>query len=182
MKHIQLLLFALSVMSLGVFSACSDDDTNGSGAMIDENEHTYHIEIAGGETFSGSVPKNTGGVYYPVSYIEYSEEVGSKILTGLLQDAGKFQFGIGLALDNNNQPSIYGNGPGLAFGEWGTEDKYKPVGSISITLENYKEHSISLYGEEGTVASYTLTFSGIFKLGADGEEVDASGEIVVAAP
>ncbi|PZD77107.1 hypothetical protein DNG35_09685 [Mesonia sp. K7] len=169
-------------MSLGVFSACSDDDTNGSGAMIDENEHTYNIEIAGGETFSGSVPKNTGGLYYPVSYIEYNEEVGSKILTGLLQDAGKFQFGIGLALDNNNNPSIQGSGPGLTFGEWGVEDKYRPVGNINMDLENYQEHSISLYGEEATVASYTLSFSGKFKLGAEGDEVNVTGKIGVAAP
>lgn len=185
MKQIQLYLSALCISGLVLISACTQSDGNGSSESKKSNEHTYHIEIAGGKTFQGSVPKTAPGVsevYNPISFVEYSEEIESKILTGLLMDTGKFQFGIGVALDDSNNPTIQGSGPGLTFGEWGVEDKYGPVGNISMTLENYKEHTVSLYGEEGTVASYTFTFSGTFKLGADGEEVNVVGEIVAAAP
>jgi hypothetical protein len=170
------------IMVLCLMVACSKGSDKKENEDSPSDMHTYHIEIAGGKTYEGSVPKETGGIYYPVSFVEYSEEVSSKVLAGMLQEAGKFQFGIGLALDEDNKPSIQGSGPGLAFGEWGTEDKYGPVGNISLELKNYKEHNISMYGDEGTVASYTLSFSGKFKLGTAGEEVDVTGEIVVAAP
>lgn len=175
----------MAMVVLCLMTACSKGGDKKENEEASSDVHTYHIEIAGGETYKGSVPSYAPGVvevYNPVSFVEYSEEISSKILTGMLQEAGKFQFGIGLALDEDNKPSIQGSGPGLAFGEWGTEDKYGPAGSINMTLKNYKEHSISMYGEEGTVASYTLTFSGKFKLGTAGEEVDVTGEIVVAAP
>ena len=64
----------------------------------------------------------------------------------------------------------------------GTEDKYGPAGPVNMTLKNYKEQTISLYGEEGTIASYTLTFSGKFRLGSSGKTVDVTGEVRVAAP
>lgn len=185
MKQIQLYLFTLCISGAVLISACTRSDGNGSSKPNNGNEHTYHIEIAGGKTFQGSVPKTAPGdteVYNPISFVEYSEEIESKILTGLLMDTGKFQFGIGVALDDSNNPSIQGSGPGLTFGEWGAEDKYGPAGSVGMTLENYEEHTISLYGEEATVASYTLTFNGTFKLGTDGEEVSVNGELVVAAP
>lgn len=186
MKQIQLYLFALCISGSVLISACTRNDGNGSGESNNKsNEHSYQIEIAGGKTYQGSVPKMAPGVadvYNPISFVEYSEEIQSKILTGLLMDTGKFQFGVGVALDDNNNPSIQGSGPGLTFGEWGAEDKYRPVGNVGMTLKNYEEHTISLYGEEATVASYTLTFNGTFKLGTDGEEVSVTGELVVAAP
>lgn len=183
MKQFQLYLFALCISGAVLISACTRSDGNGSGESNNKsNEHIYHIEIANGKTYQGSVPKTTGGVYYPISYVEQSEEIQGKILTGVLMDTGKFQFGVGVALDADNNPSLQGSGPGLTFGEWGAEDKYGPVGSVGMTLENYEEYTISLYGEEATVASYTLTFNGTFKLGTDGEEVSVTGELVVAAP
>lgn|SRR5690606_14730577 len=180
---VQTLIGMMVLCLLGACSKAGGNDKNEDDSSGDQ--HTYEVSIAGGKTYKGSVPSYAPGVvevYNPVSFVEYSEEISSKILTGMLQEAGKFQFGIGLALDEDNKPSIQGSGPGLAFGEWGSEDKYGPAGSINMTLKNYKEHSISMYGEEGTVASYTLTFSGKFKLGRAGEEVDVTGEIVVAAP
>jgi|GEM_PF-2369867 len=185
MKHIQLYFFALCILGSTLFFGCSGNNGDEDKAGNNGNEHTYHIEIAGGKTYQGSVPKTAPGVsevYNPISFVEYSEEIESKILTGLLMDTGEFQFGIGVALDDSNNPSIQGSGPGLSFGDWGSEDRYSPVGSVSMTLQNYKEHTISLYGEEGTVASYTFTFSGTFKLGDHGEEVNVAGKVVAAAP
>jgi len=183
MKQIQLYLFALCTLNLGLLTACSNDDNNGSsGESNNENEHSYYIEIADGETYQGSVPKATGGIYYPIAFVEYNEEIDSEVLAGMLYDTGNFQFGIGLALDDNNNVSIQGSGPGLVFGEWAAEELYVPAGNINISLENYEEHNISLYGETGIVASFTLTFSGTFKLGDDGEEVSVTGKLVVAAP
>src|SRR5690606_17980090 len=138
----------LGMVVLCLMTACSksvDKKENTSSDM-----HTYHIEIAGGETYTGEVPSYAPGVldiYNPVSFVEYSEEISSKILTGMLQEAGKFQFGMGLALDGDNKPSLQGTGAGFAFGEWGVEDKYSPAGPIGMTLKNYKEHTISLYGD-----------------------------------
>lgn len=183
MKQIQLYLFALCTLNLGLLTACSNDDNNGSsGESNNGNEHSYYVAIADGETYQGSVPKATGGIYYPISFVEYSEEIDSEVLAGMLYDTGNFQFGIGLALDDNNNVSIEGSGQGLVFGEWGAEELYVPAGHINISLENYEEHNISLYGETAVVASFTLTFNGTFKLGADGEGVSVTGKLVVAAP
>ncbi|WP_460546246.1 hypothetical protein, partial [Echinicola sediminis] len=142
----------------------------------------YDITMEGGGKFSGEVPKEVLGTYNAVMFVEYNEEIDGELLTGLLIESGKFQLGVGLSLDDNGQPSIEGDGPGLIFGAWGTEDKYRPAGPVSMTLKNYKEHNISMYGEEATAASYILTFQGDFKIGDDGEEVAVTGEIVIAAP
>lgn len=171
------------IIALCVFTACSKDDIDKKeDEASSSDEHTYHIEIANGKTYKGGVSKVTAGVYYPVSFVEYSEEIDGKVLTGMLSEVGKFQFGIGIALDDDQNPSLQGSGPGLTFGEWGAEDKYSPAGPISMTLKNYEEHTIFMYGEEGTVASYTLTFSGKFKSGTAGEAVDVIGELMVGAP
>jgi hypothetical protein len=168
-----------------ILSACSKEANKKENVGVSATSHSYIIEISGGKTYTGEVPSYAAGVvevYNPVTFVEYSEETGSKVLSGMLQEAGKFQFGIGLALDSDNKPSLQGSGPGLVFGEWGTADKYRPAGNISMTLKDYREHNISMYGETGTVASYTLTFSGKFRLGTAGEEVEVTGELVVAAP
>lgn len=176
----------MAMVVLCLMTACSKGGDKKENEEASSDVHTYHIEIAGGETYKGSIPSYAPGVvevYNPVSFVEYSEEVSSKVLGGILQDVpGDFQFGIGLAMDDSNQPTIPESGVGITFGKRTEENKYGPAGSISLTLKNYKEHSISMYGEEGTAASYTLTFSGKFKLGRAGEEVDVTGEIVVAAP
>ncbi|HLW41018.1 MAG TPA: hypothetical protein VKY82_01460 [Flavobacterium sp.] len=175
---------AIYVFALCFITACSkSDDKKEEESSSTTGEHTYRIEVANGTTYQGSVPKETGSVYYPVAFVEYSEEINSKVLTGILQDVpGDFQFGIGLAIDSNNQATIPGSGVGITFGQRTIEDKYRPVGAINITISNYKEHSISMYGEDGTVASFTLNFSGEFKLGQSGDPVSVTGEIVVAVP
>ncbi len=172
----------IGMMALCLMSACSGNDEDGVDPINSNGAHTYDITLEGGGKFSGEVPKEVMGTYNAVMFVEYNEEIDGELLTGLLFETGKFQFGVGLSLDDNDQPSIVGNGPGLVFGEWGTEDKYRPAGPVSMTLENYKEHNISMYGEEATAASYTLTFQGDFKLGDEGEEVAVTGEIVIAAP
>src|SRR5690606_7459159 len=102
-------------------------------------------------------------------FVEYSEEINSKVLTGILQDVpGDFLFGIGLAIDSNNQPTIPESGVGITFKQRTVEDNYRPIDAINITINNYKEHQISLYGENVTVASFVLNFSGKFKLGQSG--------------
>lgn len=169
-------------MALCLFMACSNDNEKKEEKNTSSNLHTYHINIANGKTYQGNIPKVSGGVYNPVSIVEYSQAIDSKVMTGTLMDTGKFQIGIGIALDENYKPSLKGSGPGIAFGQWGVEDKYSPSGTIDITLKNYEEHNISMYGEDGKVASCTLNFSGKFKLGADGEQVNVTGEIVMAAP
>ncbi|WP_439487693.1 hypothetical protein [Algoriphagus sp.] len=171
-----------SILGLMLMLSCSGNDEDGKPDAGKES-HAYDITMEGGEKFSGEVPKEVfGGTYNPVMFVGYNEDIDGELLTGLLMDTGKFQFGIGLALGGNNQPSIVGNGPGLVFGEWGTEDKYKPAGPVSMTLKNYKEHDVSMYGEEGTAASFTLEFSGKFQLGDEGESVDVTGEVFIAAP
>ena len=174
----------IGMVVLCLLGACSKAGDKKEDKDTSSDQHTYEISIAGGKTYKGGVPRYAPGiseVYNAVSFVQHDEDFG-KIMTGMLQEAGKFQFAIGLALDGDNKPSLQGTGPGLAFGEWGTEDKYRPAGPISMTLKNYKEHNISMYGEEGTVASYAFTFNGKFKLGTDGEEVDVTGELKIAAP
>lgn len=85
-------------------------------------------------------------------------------------------------MDESNRPTIPESGIGITFGQRTVENKYGPAGSINMTIKNYKEHSISMYGEDGTVASFTLNFSGKFTLGQSGNPVDVTGEIVVVAP
>jgi len=177
----------MAMVVLCLMTACSKGGDKKENEEASSDVHTYHIEIAGGETYTGSVPSYAPGVvevYYPAAFVEYSEEINSKVLAGSLHDVpGDFQFGVGLAMDDRNQPTIPESGVGMTFGKRTAENKYGPAGNINMTLKNYKEHSISMYGEEATVASYTLTFSGKFKLGRAGEEeVDVTGEIVVAAP
>jgi len=174
---------AIYVFALCFITACSKGSEKKEEEGSANGEHTYRIEVAGGETYQGSVPKETGGTYYPVAFVEDNEEVGSKVLTGILQDVpGDFQFGIGVAMDESNRPTMPESGIGITFGQRTVENKYGPAGSISMTIKNYKEHSISMYGEDGTVASFTLNFSGKFTLGRSGDPVDVTGEIVVAAP
>lgn len=174
---------AIYVFALCFVTACSKSDDKKEEESSSTGEHTYRIEVANGTTYQGSVPKETGGVYYPIAFVEYSEEINSKVLAGILQDApGDFQFGIGLAIDDNNQVTIPESGVGITFGQRTVEDKYGPVGAINITISNYEEHSISMYGEDGTVASFTLNFSGEFKLGQSGDPVSVTGKIIVEAP
>ena len=178
-----ILQMTVYVMALCLITACSKGSDKENENSSSANEHTYHIEVEDGTVYQGSVPKETADVYYPVAFVEYSEEINSKVLTGILQDvSGDFQFGIGVAIDDNNQATIPESGIGIIFGQRTVEDKYGPVGSINITVNNYEEHTISLYGEDGTVASFVLNFSGKFKLGQSGNPVDVTGEIVVAAP
>ncbi|UCS93848.1 hypothetical protein KZP23_02095 [Echinicola marina] len=172
----------IGMMALCLMSACSGNDEDGVDPINSNGAHTYDITLEGGGKFSGEVPKEVMGTYNPVMFVEFNEEANGELLTGLLIESGKFQLGVGLSLDDNGQPSIEGDGPGLIFGAWGTEDKYRPAGPVSMTLKNYKEHNISMYGEEATAASYILTFQGDFKLGDDGEEVFVTGEVVIAAP
>jgi len=176
----------MAMVVLCLITACSKGGEKNENEETSSDMHTYHVEIAGGETYKGSVPSYAPGVveaYNPVSFVEYSEEISSKVLAGILQDVpGDFQFGIGLAMDDSNQPTIPESGVGITFGKRTEENKYGPAGPVNMTLKNYKEHDYSFAGEEGTVASFTLSFSGKFKLGADGEEVDVTGDIVVVAP
>src|SRR5690606_37488604 len=139
---------AIYVFASCFFTACSKSDNNEEESSS-TGEHTYQIEVANGTTYQGSVPKETGGVYYPVAFVEYSEEINSKVLAGILQDVpGDFQFGIGLAIDSNNQPTIPESGVGITFKQRTAEDNYRPIDAINITINNYKEHQISLYGED----------------------------------
>ncbi len=170
------------LLALYFFMACSQGKSNKSKASSEENEHTYHITIHGGQTYSGQVPKSQAGIFWPFSIVSYSEEVNSKVLAGTLMDAGKFQVGIGLKLNENNRPILEGDGPGLVFGEWNSQQKYTPVGSPKMTLKNYQEHNISFAGEKGVGASYTLEFQGTFKANGTEETVEVSGKITSAAP
>lgn len=178
-----ILKMTVFLMALCLLTACSKDSDNNDGNGTTAGEHTYNIEVEGGTVFSGSVPKETGGYYYPVAFVEYDDDLGSDLLAGILQDAaGDFQFGLGLALDSNNQPTIPDTGIGLTFGQRNSQDKYGPAGPIELTLSNYEETILSMYGEEARVASFTLQFSGLFKLGQSGDPVNVTGEIVVAKP
>jgi hypothetical protein len=178
-----IILAVTSLIALCLFTFCAkENNRNEKEDNAPTGGHTYKIEIVGGKTYQGGVPKEVTGTYNPVAFVTLSEETGDKVLAGMLSETGKFQFGIGVALDGSNQPILPENGVGITFGEWGTEDKYGPAGPVNMTLKNYKEQTISLYGEEGTIASYTLTFSGKFRLGSSGKTVDVTGEVRVAAP
>ncbi len=173
----------IGMMVLCVLGACSKAGDKKEDKDTSSDQHTYEISITGGKTYKGGVPRYAPGVveqYNAIAYVIDDEEADRGVSTMLL-DHGAFQIGIGFLLDDNNRPSRTER-QGFGFGEWGTEDKYGPAGPISMTLKNYQEHVHSFAGEEGTVASFTLSFSGKFKLGADGEEVDVDGEIVIAAP
>ncbi len=173
----------IGVVTLCMMSACSKSDENPDDKHTSSDQHTYDISITGGKTYKGGIANHAPGVvevYNPVAFVLEEDGVGRGVSTMLL-DRGVFQIGLGFLLDENNRP-IHTENQAFGFGEWATENKYGPVDPVSMTLENYKEHDYSFAGEEGTVASFTLTFSGKFKLGADGEEVDVTGKIVVAAP
>ncbi|RAV29551.1 hypothetical protein [Sinomicrobium soli] len=173
---------AMYIVTLCLVVACSGSDDKNEKTDTGADEHTYHIVIDGGKTYTGGVAKSQGGVFWPFSLVEYSDETGSKVLAGTLLDAGKFQVGVGFTLDENNKPGLEGSGPGLVFGEWGSEHKYTPAGEIDMTIEHYKEHDITFAGASGTGASYTLKFEGTFKSGQNGEPVKVTGTIVSAAP
>lgn len=171
------------IMVLCLMVACSKGGDKKENEDTSSGEHTYEISIAGGKTYRGSVPSYAPGiveVYNPVAY-PMEEDGIDRGVSIMLIEPGAFQIGLGFLLDDNNKP-IHTEVQGFGFGEWGVEDKYGPAGPVSMTLKNYKEHDYSFAGEEGTVASFTLSFSGKFKLGADGEEVDVTGDIVVVAP
>ncbi|MFC3196884.1 hypothetical protein ACFOET_04580 [Parapedobacter deserti] len=172
----------IGMMVLCLLGACSKAGDKNEDKDTSSDQHTYEISIAGGKTYKGGVPRYAPGVvtqFNPVAFV--NEQSNGKAIAVMLAEVGAFQIGLGFLLDDNNKP-IHTEVQGFAFGEWGIEDKYGPVGPVSMTLEDYKEHNYSFAGEEGTVASFTLNFSGKFRLGADGEEVDVTGEIVVAAP
>src|SRR5690606_10225206 len=172
----------IGIMFLCLLGACSKAGNKKEDKDTSSDQHTYEISIAGGKTYKGGVPRYAPGVvtqFNPVAFV--NEQSNGKAIAVMLAEVGAFQIGLGFRLDDSNKP-IHTEVQGFGFGEWGTEDKYGPAGPISMTLKNYQEHVHSFAGEEGTVASFTLSFSGKFKLGADGEEVDVDGEIVIAAP
>jgi len=172
----------IGMMVLCVLGACSKAADKQEDKDTSSDQHTYEISIAGGKTYKGGVPRYAPGVvtqFNPVAFV--NEQSNGKAIAVMLAEVGAFQIGLGFLLDDDNKP-IHTEVQAFGFGEWATEDKYGPVGPVNMTLENYKEHTISAYGDEATVASFTLDFSGKFRLGADGEEVDVTGEIVVAAP
>ena len=173
----------IGMMVLCLLGACSKAGDKKEDKDTSSDQHTYKVSIAGGETYKGGVPRYAPGVvelYNAIAYIIDDEEIGRGVsLT--LPDRGVFEIRLGFLLDGNNNP-IRTENQLFGFREWSVEDRYDPVGPISMTLKNYQEHVHSFAGEEGTVASFTLSFNGKFKLDASGEEVDVTGEIVVAAP
>ena len=177
---VQTLIGVMVLCLLGACSKAGGNDENGNNSS--DGQHTYEISIAGGKIYKGGVPRYAPGVvtmFNPVAFV--NEQNNGKAIAVMLAEAGAFQIGLGFLLDDDNKP-IHTEVQAFGFGEWATEDKYGPAGHINLTLENYKEHTISSYGDEATVASFTLNFNGKFKLGADGEEVDVTGKIVVAEP
>lgn len=163
-------------------TACSKKNENNEEENNTSGKHTYHIEIAGGKTYSGSLPSYAPGVgtqFNPVAFINESSE--GKTIGTVISDPGAFQIGVGFLLTGGNTP-VYTENQAFAFNEWGAEERYRLEGPVNLSLENYKEHTITSFGEEARVASFTLHFSGSFKLGNSSEIVNATGKLVVAAP
>ncbi|SFU20197.1 hypothetical protein SAMN04489724_0266 [Algoriphagus locisalis] len=150
------------------------------------SSHSYDINIASGEAFSGQIPKETAGVYNSVSFVNYDPEQERKTITILLQEAGKTQVTVGLILDHDNQPaSLIKNGEEISskvtVNKWGEELRYTSV-QCTFSLKAYQEHSITAFGDEATVAALSLEFEGFFQASTSGEEVEVSGAIKIAAP
>lgn len=186
----------IGMMVLCLMVACSkghdkkENEENSSG-----DQHTYEVSIAGGKTYKGGVPVYQSGAaqsYNTLTSVQdqyYEQNTGVDVL--LTDMEGFFQIGFGFLMDSDGNPSrIEGHQylPDQPFGfaELSTGSPiatYKITGPLGITVENYKEHTLThADGREYAVASFTLNFSGKFKEEAGGEEVDVTGKIVVAAP
>jgi len=190
---VQTLIGMMVLCLLGACSKAGGNDRNEDDSSGDQ--HTYEVSIAGGKTYKGgvSVYQSGGAASYNIlarihdQYYEQNKGV-EVLLTDMI---GFFQIGFGFLMDSNNNPSRiegheYLEDQPFGFAELSTGSPiatYKTAGPVSITVENYKEHTMThADGREFIVASFTLNFSGKFKLDASGEEVDVTGKIVIAAP
>lgn len=81
-----------------------DENSKPKNAIL--NSHSYHIEIQGGEVFSGEIPKSIAGVFSPVTFPTYDEEAQVNVFSSLLYDTGIFQLGIGIDLDKTKIPYL----------------------------------------------------------------------------
>lgn len=163
----------------------SDDDKVNAIAEYSKNSssaaHTYAITLGNGDVFKGEVPTYTGGVFYHAAFVEYDEATNSNMLVVMLSDAGKCNIGIGFRLDENNQPIPESNASGISFGAFNGQKIYTPK-TYTVTLKNYQKHTINYYGEEATIASFTLHFEGAFANSLNDEVTNGSGSITIAAP
>ena len=186
----------IGIMVLCLIVACSkgsekkEEEEGSSG-----DQHTYEVSIAGGKTYKGGVPVyRSGGTasYNTIAQTRdqyYEQNKGVEVL--LTDMVGYFQIGFGFLMDSNNNTTRIdcqekNVDKQISYAELSTGSAvatYKTAGPVSITVENYKEHTMThTDGREFIVASFTLNFSGKFKLDASGEEVDVTGKIVIAAP
>ncbi|EID72353.1 hypothetical protein [Imtechella halotolerans] len=186
-KNYSMLIMKITIKSITLylsifflFNSCKvDENSKPKNAIL--NSHSYHIEIQGGEVFSGEIPKSIAGVFSPVTFPTYDEEAQVNVFSSLLYDTGIFQLGIGIDLDQNKNPIPEYNGRGITFGIWGSEHRYEPI-QCKVTFENYKEHEVFYAGEKGITASLTLLFNGKFKEPGTSKNVSVEGKIVFAAP
>lgn len=176
-----ILLGACIILQSGCGKSTSDETP-----LSESSAHTYELNISNGESLTGQVPKEMTGVYNIASLIDENQEEGQKTVAIVLQEAGKAQVRVGLLLDDNNRPTAItknseGKSSSFRFGKWGEELEYTAIQCI-FSLKEYQEHSVSAYGDEGTVASLSLDFEGIFKASTTDEEVEVNGIIKIAAP
>lgn len=174
----------LVVLALLLVSFSDNDKANTIAEYSKNNSsaaHTYAISLDNGDVFKGEVPAYPGGVFNHVAFVEYDENTAGDMLVAVLFDAGKCNIGIGIRLDENNQPLAESNVSGISFGAFGGEKVYTPK-TYSVALENYQKHTVNYYGEETTTASFTLHFEGTFINSLNDEVTNGSGSITIAAP
>ncbi|MCE7054703.1 hypothetical protein LZF95_08465 [Algoriphagus sp. AGSA1] len=175
----------LLVIGMLIHVGCGSEEPD-ENPLPTTSAHSYDISITGGEILAGEVPKENSGIYNAVSFVQYNDEAGQNTVNVMVQETGKAQVVFGILLDDNNKPtSVVKSGKEFTsvmnFGKWAEELRYASV-ECTFTLEDYQEHDITVFGDEATVASFTLNFDGVFEASTTGEEVEASGKITIAAP
>lgn len=182
MKHKQLYLLVVYILSLGLLTACSNDEDNSPNQTdINSGSHSYYISLDNGEEFQGSVPKYTGDIFYYSAFVEYNEDTNRDNLSILLYETGIFNLSIVLELDEDNQPNPESNFAGISFNEWNAEKIYTSI-QYTAKLDNYQEQTVNHYGENAKIAAFTLHFEGTFSNTLNNEIVSGSGTIIIAAP
>jgi len=180
MKTIYKKLFFLVFLSVVV--ACSSDDSTSSdddGGNTGEN-HTYEIMLTASgvqSEYSGSMPNES-----PIAIYVEDSNTGVKAVT-LQFSHGDISTTTVLILGDNGQPLLFDENASsneashMSLNTSGEGTLLLTTGNA--TLANFNVQEAGNSQGQGGFASFTLTFEGTFANSSNGNNYEASGEIVV---
>ena len=179
------LFYSFGLMLTFIVFACSNDDNGGEDSSNTHHPsgdaHTYEIYFDNGKELKGSVSKYLTNFYYSYTFIEYNPETnGDRLTMVLIDQANNLEIGLGVNLDENNNPII--DGETSVFVIYELDENYGYItNNFTATFSNYQKFIIDYYEDELEVATFTLELEGAISNTITGEAYKYSCVVTIAA-